>query len=123
MNVSADGQIGDISAGGDIFAAGAVNAFYFDTSITAGGSITAFDLGAVTISAGNDITVGEAAGSAHSIFTNTITAGGAISLINVGNIHSITLTSSGGIGFTPDPFTLSASSISGGRSGLRGSYF
>nr|MBA3544809.1 hypothetical protein [Chthoniobacterales bacterium] len=112
MNVSSDGQIGLISAGGDIFAAGAINAFYFDTSITAGGSITAFDLGAVTISAGSDITVGEAAGSAHSIFTNTITAGGALSLINVGNIQSITLTSAGGIGFTPDPFTLSVDSIS-----------
>ncbi len=113
MNVSSDGQIGLISAGEDIFAAGAINAFYFDTSITAGGSITAFDLGAVTISAGSNITVGEAAGSAHAIYTNSLLAGNAISLINVGTIHSITLTSSGGIGYTPDPFTLSAISISG----------
>ncbi len=113
MNVSSGGEIGNISAGGDIFAAGAVDAFYFDTSVTAGGSITAFDLGAVTISAGGGITVGEATGSAHSIFTNSLVAGAAISLVNVGTVHSITLTSSGGIGYTPDPFTLSAASISG----------
>ncbi|MEO8044066.1 MAG: FecR domain-containing protein [Spartobacteria bacterium] len=113
MALSSDSQIGNISAGGDILAAGAINVFYFDTSITAGGSITAFDLGAVTITAGGSITVGDAAGSAHSIFTNTLAAGSTISLINVGTIHSITLTASGGIGYTPDPFTLSAISISG----------
>lgn len=112
LNVSSDGQIGNISAGGNILAAGALTAFYFDTSIVAGGSITASDIGAVLLQAGTDITVGSTTGSPHFIFANTIVASGALSLINVGNIQSITLTSTGGIGFTPDPFTLSINSIS-----------
>ena len=113
QNASSDGQIGIISAGGDIFATGSLNAFYFDTSITAGGSITASDIGAVTVVAGSNITIGEPLGSPHFIFADSFSAGGAISLINVGNIQSETSTATGGIGFTPDPFTLSALSISG----------
>ena len=113
QNPSPGGQIGIISAGGNIFAAGALDAFYFDTSITAGGSITASDVGAVTLQAGGNITIGQATGSPHSVFADTILAGGAFNLTNVGSIQNITATATGGIGFTPDPFTLSARTISG----------
>jgi acrosin len=110
---SAVGEIGTISAGGNIFAAGGLEAFYFNTSITAGGSITASDAAAVTLQAGTDMTIGQTTGLAHFIDANTITAGGALSLINVGTIQDETFSSFGDINFTPDPFTLTASSISG----------
>ena len=103
------GQSGTISAGGNISAAGFVASF---PGISAGGSITASSLFANTVSAGNDIVIRALGGGvAGGILVDSVSAGGALTLMNTQQVRANGAHTDGSIGFTPNDFLLNVDSI------------
>ena len=109
----------NIMAGGDIFAAGTIGAGAIH--LIANGSITAAGIAAREISAGTDITIAPV--ETGFIRASSITAGGQLVLFNTPSISYEFASSSGGIGFTPEDFILTASSISSSGSSIPTLFF
>ena len=123
IHVNGDIMVGDriivggsVTAGGNISAANGI--FLNGGSLTAGdliagGSIVASGILADEISAGTDITINAVEGGF--LKASSVTAGGALNLINTSTISYAFAPSDGIIGFTPVDFSLSVGSI--GRMG------
>ena len=103
---------GSVTAGGNISAANGI--FLNGGSLTAGdliagGSIMASGIFADEISAGADITIAAVEGGF--IKASSVTASGALNLINTSTISYAFAPSDGIVGFTPADFTLTVGSI------------
>ncbi len=106
---------GSLTAGGNVTStAGDITLQLGPTTfgaLSAGGSISAQNLRALTIDAGTNVTVGSTLGGPFVLQANSIVAGGAVNLLNVSSVIGATSTFGPNGGFTPDPFTLSANSL------------
>ena len=93
----------DISLGGQLAVGG---------NVAAGGSVFASAISSDELNAGSAITIDNSAGNFDfGLAANTITAGGALNLINAPTISPNGSTSDGSIGFTPVDFSLTATAI------------
>ncbi len=118
-NVTAGGTItiggGNLTAGGNVTAtAGDITLQLSPTdfgALSAGGSVSAMNLRALTVQAGANITVGSTVGGPFLLEANTVIAGGALNLLDVGTVIGATSIFGPNGGFTPDPFTLSAGTL------------
>ncbi len=103
---------GSVTAGGNISAANGIflnGGSLAAGDLIAGGSIVASGILADEISAGTDITIDAVQGGF--LKASTVTAGGALNLINTSTISYALAPSDGIIGFTPADFTLTVGSI------------